>query len=88
MKLAVTYMCMHGKKRPDTGKYIKKPTLVKGTKEACEAIAVQCDHPHDHDTVMGRIRIPSADGGWKSSGSHLGRSLHFIALCENLKWSE
>ena len=34
----VTHMCCWGKRRPDTGEWILKPTMIKGTPEVCSAV--------------------------------------------------
>ena len=54
----ITDMCMYDKIRPDNHMHVRKPTMLKGTREICEAASLRCDRSHDHSPIEGRMRIP------------------------------
>ena len=62
MSVAVVDMCAYEKRRPDTQELVKKPTVFKGTKEVCEAVAVACTGGHVHGSVMGSWNGPPCLG--------------------------
>ena len=62
MSSAVCDMCMHGKKRPATGYYVKNSARVRGTPEVCQAIEAKCDHKHKHEMVWGKMKINTSNG--------------------------
>ena len=55
-------MCAYEKRRPDTQELVKKPTVFKGTKEVCEAVAVACTGGQVHGSVMGSWNGPPCLG--------------------------
>jgi hypothetical protein len=52
----ITHACRWGKKRPDTGMLIRKPTRIRGTKEICQEVNFQCRGGHEHSPLEGRMR--------------------------------
>ena len=53
----VTHACCWGKRRPDNGLLIHKPTKLKGDKEIIQELDRRCSRDHDHSVVEGSMRI-------------------------------
>jgi len=58
-------MCAHGKRRPDTGEHVRKPTMVKGTPEVCSEVECRCPGNHSHAPIEGSMRA-EVDGKLRS----------------------
>ena len=56
MLATVTDMCCYDKERPDNKMLVRKPTMIKGTKEVVEAVTKRCDGTHEHSPIEGSIR--------------------------------
>ena len=55
---AVTDACVWGKRRPDAGELVRKPTMVVGTPAVVAAVDVRCAGDHDHGVIEGAMHYP------------------------------
>ena len=62
-------MCVHGLRRPDDGRYLRKPTRLAGTSEILEECCKSCPGGHAHAPVMGALKVK---GKWKSVSEFAG----------------
>ncbi|CAE8613639.1 unnamed protein product, partial [Polarella glacialis] len=53
----VTDACCWNKRRPDTGRLVRKPTRIKGSAEICEAVNRCCPGGHEHSPTEGKMKI-------------------------------
>ncbi len=65
----ITDMCCYNSVKPDTGRLVRKPTKLCGTRQVVETINRRCDGTHEHDALEGNMNVPDADGNWKTMSS-------------------